>query len=136
MISENWPNIVAIRLVVVVPVGFVEVPTVVRIVLRRRPIVTRVDATRIVFTGDAAPLGLAAEASPTYSPVGGPYYQEYSSLCQAMAGQTLASESGISIPLARATPRLKLKTLFQAVQEQHGVHRRSHGQVETPDGFF
>lgn len=63
MISERRPYVVAIVLVVVVPVGFIEVPTVVVIVLLGRPIVTRIDATRVVFTGDAAPQVLAEEAN-------------------------------------------------------------------------
>ena len=108
MISEHWPNIVALRLVVVVPIGIVEVPTVGAIVLRSRPIVARVDTIRFVFTNDAAPQGLAEEAVYTYSPVDGPYYKKYSSLRQALAGRTLASDFGISIPWASSTPRQPL----------------------------
>ena len=52
LISEHWPDIVAVGLiVVVVPIAIVEVPTVVRIVLRSRPIPIRVDAARVAFTG-------------------------------------------------------------------------------------
>ena len=50
MISEHWPDIVAVGLIVVVPIAIVEVPTVV-VVLRSRPIVTRDDAARVAFTG-------------------------------------------------------------------------------------
>ena len=51
LISEHWPDIVAVGLIVVVPIAIVEVPTVVRIVLRSRPIVTRDDVARVAFTG-------------------------------------------------------------------------------------
>ena len=50
LISEHWPDIVAVGLIVVVPIAIVEVPTVV-VVLRSRPIVTRDDAARVAFTG-------------------------------------------------------------------------------------
>lgn len=52
IVSETRPNIVVrIALIVVVPIVTVEVPTVVAIVLRARPIVARaIDVTRIVLT--------------------------------------------------------------------------------------
>lgn len=73
-ISEDWANIVRVRLIVVVRVAVVEVhvPRVVGIVLNTRPVVVGLFVPPVLCLLAPAPSGIGSQAMLTV-PVGGPY---------------------------------------------------------------